>query len=86
MGEVGAARISDGRDSYRSLAFGRGCKLLQPAYAGLAETFCIGHDVGLRNRDEIPGTEEVAYLDLVLQCLLRKRTNLASQNISALRR
>ena len=27
------------------------------------------------------GAEEVAYLDLVLQCLLRKRTNLASQNI-----
>ena len=31
--------------------------------------------------DEIPGTEKVAYLDLVLQCLLRKRTDLASQNI-----
>ena len=56
-------------------------KLLQPAHTGLAETFRIGHDVGLRNRDEIPGAEKVAYLDLVLQCLLRKRTELAGQNI-----
>src|SRR6185436_8857002 len=81
VGEISAAWIGDGRDPHRSLAFGRGCKLLEPAHAGLAETFCIGHDVGLRNRDEIPGTEEVAYLDLVLQRLPRKRTELTGQNI-----
>ena len=65
----------------RSLAFGDGGKPLQPAHAGFAEAFCIGHDVGLRHRHEIRGTEEVADLDLVLQCLLRKRTDLAGQNI-----
>ena len=74
-------RIGDGRDPDRSLTFGQGSKLLQPPHTGLTETFRISHDVGLRNRNEISGTEEVAYLDLVLQCLLRKRTDLAGQNI-----
>src|ERR1043166_252071 len=69
--EVGAAGIRDGRDTNPRLPVAGGrCKVLEPAYAGLAEAFRIRHDVGLRDPDEVFGAEELTHLELVLQRLL----------------
>ena len=45
--------------------------------AGFAETLGVGHDVCLRDRDEVGGTEELADLDLVLDGDLRHAAELA---------
>ena len=79
--EVGAARIGDGRDAHAALAGRRLGEPLEPAHAGLAEAFGVGHDVRLRHRHEIGGAEEIADRDLVAQRLLRDRAVLAGENV-----
>ena len=79
-GKVGAARIGDGGDAHTSLPFRQCGKSFQPLDAGNAERFGIGHDVCLRYRDEIFGTEIPADPHLVLDCPLPPGPRLARQH------
>ena len=81
LGEVGAARIGDGRNAHLPLTLGGSGESFQPAHAGFAEAFGIGHDVRLRHRHEILGAEELADLDLMLQRLPSNRAGFAGQDI-----
>jgi len=79
--EIGAARIGNGWNAHLPLPLGDRRQPFQPAHAGFAEAFGIGHDVGLRHRHEIGRAKELAHLFLVLQRDLRKRAEFSAQNI-----
>jgi hypothetical protein len=63
------------------LAFGRRGQFLQPAHAGFAEAFGIGHDVGLRHRNEIRRAKELADRHLMPQRFLRQRSAFSGQDV-----
>ena len=76
-GEVGAARIGDRGNANPPLISRQSGPTFEPLDAGDAEQFRVGHDVGLRDRDEILGAEIVADLDLMLDRPLPQRAELA---------
>src|SRR5262249_11421999 len=81
LGEIGAARVRDGRNSDPTLPLVRASEAFQVADAGFTETLGVGHDVCLRHRHEVCGAEELADADLVAQGLLRHRPLPARQNL-----
>jgi hypothetical protein len=82
VGKISAAWIRNGGDPNPPFTVGGGGEPFKPLNAGLAQTFGIGHDVGLRYLDKVLCAKEVADLDLVLQGLLRDIPALAGQNIT----
>jgi hypothetical protein len=63
--EIDAARVGDGRHPHSPRGLGCGGDAFEKAHPGLAQGLGVGHDVGLRHRDEIGRIEEPADGDLV---------------------
>ena len=76
-GEVGATRIGDGRNAHPPLTLRERCDSLEPLHTRGAKRLGIGHDVGLGHRNEVSGAEIFPDLDLMLDCPLNGRAELA---------
>ena len=79
-GEVGAARVGDGRHAHAPLR-GRCCRqLLEERDARGAQRLAVGADVHLAHLDEILGIEELADRDLLLDRPAPRRAHFARQH------
>ena len=53
---------------------------LEPAHTGFAEALGVGHDVSLRDRNEIRGPEELTNLELMRERNAQHVTLLAGEH------
>src|SRR6266571_8926988 len=76
--KIGAARVGDARNADLALALRKLGPAFQPFHTGAAERLGVGHDMGLRHRDEIRRAEIGPDLYLMFDRPLPQRTEFAA--------